>query len=41
MVPASEENGIPLGYELALQANGWNKGEREGASVYYTKEKIK
>ncbi|AMM93140.1 hypothetical protein UP17_11955 [Peribacillus simplex] len=34
---ASEENGIPYGYELALKANGWKKGEREGASVFYTK----
>ncbi|MFJ7936492.1 hypothetical protein [Sporosarcina sp. NPDC096371] len=33
----SEESGIPLGYELAIKANGWKKGEREGASVYYTK----
>ncbi|MBS2970810.1 hypothetical protein J9317_18885 [Metabacillus sp. KIGAM252] len=33
----SEENGIPFGYELVLKANGWKKGEREGASVYYTK----
>lgn len=35
--PASEENGIPLGYELAIKVNGWKKGEREGALVYYTK----
>ncbi|MET3322652.1 UNVERIFIED_ORG: hypothetical protein ABIC97_005800 [Peribacillus simplex] len=34
---ASEENGIPFGYELVLKANGWKKGEREGASVFYTK----
>lgn len=34
---ASEENGIPFGYELALKANGWKKGEREGASVIYIK----
>jgi hypothetical protein len=34
---ASEENGIPYGYEMVLKANGWEKGEREGASVYYTK----
>lgn len=34
---ASEENGIPFGYELVLKANGWKKGEREGASVLYTK----
>ncbi|MGN1400995.1 MAG: hypothetical protein ACI4XL_05780 [Bacillus sp. (in: firmicutes)] len=36
---ASEENGIPFGYELVLKANGWKKGEREGASVIYTKGK--
>ncbi|MEW4306007.1 hypothetical protein [Rossellomorea marisflavi] len=34
---ASEENGIFYGYEMVLKANGWEKGEREGASVYYTK----
>lgn len=34
---ASEENGIPYEYEFALKKNGWEKGEREGASVYYTK----
>ena len=34
---ASEENGIKFGYELALKTNGWKKGEREGASVLYTK----
>lgn len=34
---ASEENGIPFGYELVLKANDWKKGEREGASVIYTK----
>ncbi|MDQ0884133.1 hypothetical protein [Peribacillus sp. V2I11] len=34
---ASEENGIPYGYEIALKANRWEKGEREGASVFYTK----
>ncbi|WP_261384240.1 hypothetical protein [Planococcus sp. CPCC 101016] len=34
---ASEENGIPLGYELVLKLNGWDKQEREGASVSYTK----
>ncbi len=34
---ASEENGIPYGYELALKANGWKKGKSEGASVFYTK----
>ncbi|WP_323856356.1 hypothetical protein [Rossellomorea marisflavi] len=22
---------------MVLKANGWEKGEREGASVYYTK----
>lgn len=35
--PTSEENGIPFGYEIALKTNGWKKGERDGASVYYTK----
>lgn len=34
---ASEENGIPLGYEVVLKANGWEKGSRQGASVRYTK----
>jgi hypothetical protein len=34
---ASEEDGIPFRYELALKAYGWKKGEREGASVVYTK----
>lgn len=34
---ASEENGIPFGYKLVLKAHGWKTGEREGASVYYTK----
>lgn len=34
---ASEEKGIPLGYEIVLKANEWEKEEREGASVYYTK----
>jgi len=36
---ASEENGIPFGYEMVLKANGWKKGERDGASVIYTKGK--
>lgn len=35
--PTSEENGIPFGYELALKANGWKKGESDGASTYYKK----
>ena len=34
---ASEENGIPFRYEMVLKANGWKKGERDGASVMYTK----
>ncbi|MRX71828.1 hypothetical protein GJU40_06515 [Bacillus lacus] len=34
---ASEDKGIPFGYELVLKINGWKKGEREGASVIYTK----
>lgn len=34
---ASEENGIPFGYELVIKINGWKKGEREGALVLYTK----
>ncbi|WP_042142123.1 hypothetical protein [Paucisalibacillus sp. EB02] len=34
---ASEENGIPFGYEIVLWVSGWKKGEREGASVYYSK----
>ncbi|WKA53227.1 hypothetical protein [Planococcus shixiaomingii] len=35
--PASEEYGIPFGYELVLKFNGWEEQEREGASVIYTK----
>lgn len=35
---ASEENGIPFDYEIILKIKGWKKGEREGASVLYTKE---
>lgn len=38
---ASETDGIPYGYELAIKKNGWKKGEREGASVYYTKGNYK
>ncbi|MGG4154464.1 hypothetical protein [Peribacillus muralis] len=34
---ASEDSGIPASYEWAIKANGWNKGEREGASIFYTK----
>jgi hypothetical protein len=34
---ASEENGIPFGYEFVLWVHGWKKEEREGASVYYFK----
>ncbi|MDM5358906.1 hypothetical protein [Peribacillus sp. ACCC06369] len=34
---ATEENGIPYRYELALKADGWKKGESEGASVFYKK----
>lgn len=34
---ASEENGIPVAYELVLKVNGWEKGESEGSSVYYIK----
>ncbi|MEH7380978.1 hypothetical protein V7138_10900 [Bacillus sp. JJ1533] len=36
---ASEENGIPFGYEFVLAKNDWVKGERDGASVTYTKGK--
>ena len=35
--PTSEESGIPFGYKLAIKVSGWKKGERDGASVYYTK----
>lgn len=35
---ASEENGIPAGYEFIIKSNGWVKGKREGASVIYTKD---
>ncbi|WP_096271746.1 hypothetical protein [Paucisalibacillus globulus] len=38
---ASEENGIPFSYEIVLKSNGWVKGDREGASVIYTKGKHK
>ncbi|MCY8939729.1 hypothetical protein [Peribacillus frigoritolerans] len=34
---ASEEDGIPNGYAMALKANGWKKGKSEGASVLYMK----
>ncbi|WP_298831037.1 hypothetical protein [uncultured Planococcus sp.] len=34
---ASEENGIPLSYEIVLKLSGWEKQEREGASVSYRK----
>lgn len=34
---ASEENGIPFGYEVVLKVKGWEKGSRQGASVRYTK----
>jgi hypothetical protein len=34
---ASEEDGIPFVYEIALKASGWTKGVREGASVLYKK----
>ena len=34
---ASEENGIPFDYEIILKINGWEKGERLGACVMYTK----
>ena len=34
---ASEENGIPLDYEIILKINGWEKGERLGACVIYKK----
>lgn len=37
MAKSIETDGIPYGYELAIKKNGWKKGEREGASVYYTK----
>ncbi|PGK51955.1 hypothetical protein CN918_29635 [Priestia megaterium] len=36
---ASEENGIPYGYRTALKKKGWLEGEREGASVGYSKGK--
>ncbi|WP_458352242.1 hypothetical protein [Peribacillus frigoritolerans] len=36
---ASEDDGIPYGYAIALKANGWKKwkSESEGASVLYMK----
>lgn len=34
---ATEEKGIPFGYEVVLKVNGWEKREIEGASVFYTK----
>ncbi|MGE6486990.1 hypothetical protein [Paenisporosarcina sp. NPDC076898] len=33
----SEEHGIPVAYEVVLKVNGWEKGQREGDSVYYIK----
>lgn len=36
---ASEENGIPFGYEVVLKVQGWEKGSRQGASVRYTKDR--
>ncbi|MGK7377588.1 hypothetical protein ACSFXN_07075 [Planococcus sp. 1R117A] len=35
---ASEENGIPYGYQVVLKFNGWEEQAREGASVIYSKE---
>lgn len=34
---ATEEHGIPFDYEMAIKLRGWDKGEREGAAVEYTK----
>ena len=34
---ASEENGIPYGYAIALNTNSWKKGKSEGASILYMK----
>lgn len=34
----SEEDGLPVAYELVLKVNGWEKGESEGSSVYYIKD---
>jgi hypothetical protein len=35
---ASEEHGIPFDYEMTLKLRGWEKGEREGAAVVYSKD---
>ncbi|WP_341962515.1 hypothetical protein NM897_04750 [Planococcus maritimus] len=34
---ASEEDGIPFFYELAIKSEGWSLVEQEGASSYYEK----
>lgn len=38
---ASEENGIPFGYKLVLQKNGWESGEKEGALTHYQKDNLR
>ncbi|MCM3745385.1 hypothetical protein M3193_14760 [Sporosarcina luteola] len=35
---ASEEDGIPLMYEIIIKSKGWSKAGREGASTFYEKE---
>lgn len=35
---ASEENGIPYFYKLAIQSKGWTLVGQEGASSYYEKD---
>ena len=35
---ASEENGIPYFYKLAILSKGWTLAEQEGASQYYEKD---
>lgn len=34
---ASEENGVPFIYGQIIKLKGWDKGSREGASIYYEK----
>lgn len=37
---ASEENGIPLDYEIVLKLNGWKKENEKGLTYYIQKEII-
>ena len=33
----AKKDDLPFGYEIVLKTNGWQKGDREDDSVYYTK----